>query len=188
MARYQAAQLAHDRMRRPRRRQRQPGDRRSDRRPAAEPDPLPDDHRLRRAQQAGHGGDPRRGARRGRGRGGAQGAWAGTRRRSTIPDDVLTAWRAAGKRGAVEHARVEASGSRRAARKDEFLARIDGQGRRRLAQALSRQAARRPEAGRDPQGVGNGAGGDQRRDPGDDRRLGRPHRLEQHQDQGPSSR
>jgi transketolase len=43
----------------------------------------------------------------------------------TVPDDVLTAWRAAGKRGAVEHAlwkeRLEASG-----RKDEFLARLNG--------------------------------------------------------------
>ena len=43
----------------------------------------------------------------------------------TVPDDVLTAWRAAGKRGAVEHAlwneRLEESG-----RKDEFLARLNG--------------------------------------------------------------
>jgi transketolase len=43
----------------------------------------------------------------------------------TVPDDVLTAWRAAGKRGAVEHAqwneRLEASG-----RKDELLARLNG--------------------------------------------------------------
>jgi transketolase len=43
----------------------------------------------------------------------------------TVPDDVLNAWRAAGKRGAVEHAlwtdRLEASG-----RKDEFLARMTG--------------------------------------------------------------
>jgi transketolase len=43
----------------------------------------------------------------------------------TVPDDVLTAWRAAGKRGAVEHAlwkeRLEASG-----RKGEFLARLNG--------------------------------------------------------------
>src|SRR4051794_4856402 len=43
----------------------------------------------------------------------------------TVPDDVLTAWRAAGKRGSVEHAswkeRLEESG-----RKDEFLARING--------------------------------------------------------------
>src|SRR5215218_417680 len=43
----------------------------------------------------------------------------------TVPDDVLTAWRAAGKRGAVEHAlwkdRLEESG-----RKDEFLHRLNG--------------------------------------------------------------
>jgi transketolase len=43
----------------------------------------------------------------------------------TVPDDVLTAWRAAGKRGAVDHAlwneRLEESG-----RKDEFLARLNG--------------------------------------------------------------
>jgi transketolase len=43
----------------------------------------------------------------------------------TVPDDVLTAWRSAGKRGAVDHAqwkdRLERSG-----RKDEFLARING--------------------------------------------------------------
>jgi transketolase len=43
----------------------------------------------------------------------------------TVPEDVLTAWRAVGKRGALEHAqwkeRVEASG-----RKDEFRARLNG--------------------------------------------------------------
>ena len=43
----------------------------------------------------------------------------------SVPEDVLTAWRAAGKRGAVEHAlwseRLEESG-----RKDEFLARLNG--------------------------------------------------------------
>jgi transketolase len=43
----------------------------------------------------------------------------------TVPDDVLTAWRAAGKRGAVAHAlwkeRLESSG-----RKEEFHARING--------------------------------------------------------------
>ena len=63
-----------------------------------------------------------------------------------------------------------------------------GQARRQLAQALPRRAARRSAQGRHPQGVGNGARGDQRGDPGDDRRLGRPHRLQQHQDQGASSR
>ena len=43
----------------------------------------------------------------------------------SVPDDVLNAWRAAGKRGAVDHAlwndRLEQSG-----RKDEFLARLNG--------------------------------------------------------------
>jgi transketolase len=43
----------------------------------------------------------------------------------SVPDDVLTAWRAAGKRGAIEHAlwneRIDASG-----RKDEFLHRLNG--------------------------------------------------------------
>jgi transketolase len=43
----------------------------------------------------------------------------------TVPDDVLTAWRGAGKRGAVEHAlwkdRLEQSG-----RKEEFVARLNG--------------------------------------------------------------
>jgi len=42
-----------------------------------------------------------------------------------VPDDALTAWRAAGKRGAIDHAlwkeRLEESG-----RKDEFLARLNG--------------------------------------------------------------
>ena len=43
----------------------------------------------------------------------------------TVPDDVLTAWRAAGKRGSIEHAqwtdRLD-----RSARKDELLARLNG--------------------------------------------------------------
>jgi len=43
----------------------------------------------------------------------------------SVPDDVLTAWRAAGKRGAIDHAlwneRLEESG-----RKDQFLARLNG--------------------------------------------------------------
>ena len=46
-------------------------------------------------------------------------------REFTVPDDVLTAWRAAGKRGAIDHAlwkdRLEQSG-----RKEEFAARLSG--------------------------------------------------------------
>ena len=55
------------------------------RRRTAEPHPVQDDHRLRRAQQAGHGSDPRRGARRRGSRGGAGRRSAGTRRRSKSP-------------------------------------------------------------------------------------------------------
>ena len=165
----------------------EPRDRGSARRSAAEPDPLQDDHRLRRPAQAGHGRDPRLGARQGRGRGGAQGARAGRRgvHRSRRRADRLARRRASA--ASIEHAlwkeRLEAS-----ERKDEFLARLNGKVSDAWLQALSRQAARRPEAGRDAQGVGNGARGDQRGDPGDDRRVGRPHRLEQYQDQGTSSR
>ena len=43
----------------------------------------------------------------------------------TVPDDVLTAWRAAGKRGAVEHALWKES-LESSDRKDEFLARLNG--------------------------------------------------------------
>jgi transketolase len=43
----------------------------------------------------------------------------------TVPDDVLTAWRAAGKRGSVDHAQWK-DRLDRSTRKDEFLARING--------------------------------------------------------------
>ncbi len=104
----------------------------------------------------------------------------------SVPEDVLTAWRSAGKRGSVEHAlwsdRLESSG-----RKDELLARAEREGEQRLAPPVPRQAAPRFEARRDPQSLGNGARGDQYRHPGDDRRLGRSHRLQQHQDQEPGA-
>ncbi len=62
--------LAHDRMRRAGFGQGFEGDRRSDGRHAAVADSLQDDHRLRRAQQAGHCRDPwRRAGRRRSGRG-----------------------------------------------------------------------------------------------------------------------
>src|SRR5689334_15953932 len=43
----------------------------------------------------------------------------------TVPEDVLTAWRAAGKRGAVEHA-LWSDRLERDARKDDFLRRLNG--------------------------------------------------------------
>ena len=115
VARHQAAEWHTLRMRRARCRQGRQGDRGGDRRPAAEPDPLQDDHRLWRAPQAGHGGDPRRGARRGRSRRGAQSSWAGTCRRSKFPTMCSTAWREVGASAARRpcasgRERLEASG------------------------------------------------------------------------------
>ena len=56
-----------------------------------------------------------------------------------------------------------------------------------LAQAACRGAARRSQARGHPQGVRNGAGGDQPGDPRDHRRIGRSDRVEQHQDQEPAA-
>ena len=163
VARHQAAQWHTVRMRRARCRRRQPRHRRSARRPAAEPDPLPDDHRLRRAQQAGHCGDPRLGARQGRSRGGAQASSGSRTRTFTVPDDVLDRLARRPASAARSSMRCGRSGWSRAAARTNSCARLSGKVSDAWLQALSRQAARRPEAGRDPQGVGNGAGGDQRR-------------------------
>ncbi|HET7604943.1 MAG TPA: transketolase [Sphingomicrobium sp.] len=43
----------------------------------------------------------------------------------TVPDDVLTAWRTAGKRGSIDHAQWK-DRLERSPRKDEFLARLNG--------------------------------------------------------------
>ena len=56
-------------------------------------------------------------------------------------------------------------------------------GFRRGDRRLQEEARRRQAEGRDPQIVRDGARGDQRRGARDHRRLGRPDRLEQHQDQ-----
>ena len=101
----------------------------------------------------------------------------------TIPDDVLAAWREFGKRGSEAR---EAWTSRLNAQRPEgrFPRSTRRQGRRALARALSRRIDRDQAQGRDPQGVGNGAGEDQPRGHRDHRRIGRPHRLQQYQDQG----
>ena len=86
--------------------------------------PLQDGHRLWRAEQARHGGDPWRRAGQGRGRGGAQGARART---GGIhgPDDVLAAWREVGqaRRAAAREWQRRLDASKR---KDQFLARMAG--------------------------------------------------------------
>ena len=94
------------------------------RRRAPVADPLQDDHRLWRAEQAGHGGDPwRRAGRRRSRRARKELGW--TDEPFVIPDDVAKGWREAGARGAKAraewHRRLDASG-----KSDEFLARIEG--------------------------------------------------------------
>ena len=81
-------------------------------------DRLPHDHRLGRAQQAGHRRHPRRRARRRRGRRGARGSWAGTCRRSRFPAEIARGLARGGRRGARGacangSARLAASAGRR---------------------------------------------------------------------------
>ena len=57
-------------------------------------------------------------------------------REFAVPDDVLTAWRAAGKRGAVDHAFVDRAAGRERAQ-DEYPARLNGKVERGLAHAIS---------------------------------------------------
>ena len=185
VARHAAARLAYRRVRRARRRQGRP--RRSTRRCADERPSL-----IRCKTIIGYGAPNKQGT-------------AATHGAALGKDEVEAARKELGlDAGRVHGARRRAHGlARRPASaaptaRAEWHRRLDAQRRRRTSS--SRRMAGKvddgwlkpyldellaePEAGRDPQGVGNGAGGDQRGDPGDDRRLGRPDRLEQHQDQG----
>ena len=92
-------------------------------------------------------------------------SWAGTIRRSRSPPTIVAAWRAAGARGAGAHARLARPARReRAARPSSAAAWPGALPRRLLARAdyLAGLIAE-PAEGRDPQGVGAGARGDQRR-------------------------
>ena len=93
-----------------------------------------------------------------------------------VPSDILDAWRLAGLNSARKRKDWEK-------RLDAADADIRAEFERRMRGRLPQEARRRQAQGRDPQIVGNGAGGHQRRRPRDDRRLGRPDRLQQHQDQ-----
>ena len=104
-----------------------------------------------------------------------------------VPADILAAWRAAGQASAGKRAdwqkRLAAADP---AIRAEFERRIAGTvagGFRRDHRRLQEEARRRQAEGRDPQILRDGAGGHQRRGARDDRRLGRPDRIEQHQDQ-----
>ena len=105
--------VAHPRMRRARCRRGRRAIEEAIADPRPTPDPLPDDHRLRRPNKQGTAATtarrlaPRKLRRRGRGSG-----W--TTRRSKFPTMCSPTWRTAGQRGAVERAnwieRLEASG------------------------------------------------------------------------------
>ena len=118
--------LAHGRMRRDGRQCRRPRDRRGDRRCAPVADPLQDDHRLWRAQQAGHRRDPWRGARAGRSRRRAQGTRLDV---AAVRDSRPTSPRAGARPGSAAAAE-RAEWHRRLAASDqraEFEARIKGE-------------------------------------------------------------
>ena len=103
-----------------------------------------------------------------------------------IPADCLAAWRAAGarSRGIREawEARLAANAKREAfsrANACEIPADFAG----RMATYKAGLVANKPECG-DPQVLGNGARSDQRRDSDRARRLGGPHRVQSHADEG----
>jgi hypothetical protein len=99
-------------------------------------------------------------------------------------DDVLTAWREGGQARRGRHARMAprtARGERQAS--DEFLARMAARSAT-PGSALSRQAARRPRRKVATRKASEMALEAINAAMPDDRRLGRPHRIEQHQDQG----
>ena len=138
--------------------------------------------------QAGHRRDPRRRARRRRGRRGAQGARLGL---SAVRDSRrrrrgLARGRAA--RRARRACRMARAGSTPATRSDEFIAPDGGQGRpkARLDAYLDGLIA-------NPQKVATRKASELALEAinacaaRDDRRLGRPDRLEQHQNQGPEA-
>ena len=116
LARYQAGKWHTVRMRRPQRRRRRPGDRGSACRPAAEPrsaarrsSALARPTSKAPPQPTARRSDMTRSKRRVR-------SLVLRTRDFFVPDDVLTAWRAVGKRGGVEHAlwkdRLEGAGAR----------------------------------------------------------------------------
>ncbi len=105
-----------------------------------------------------------------------------------VPADILGAWRAGRAALGRRARRVAEAASRpprpaRARRVRAAHERSPARGLRRRHRRLQAEAGRRQAEGRDPQVLGDGARGDQRRGARDDRRLGRPDRLQQHQDQ-----
>jgi transketolase len=136
---------------------RAPRARRGARRSAAVADRLPHDHRLRRAEQAGHRRHARRRARRGRGGGGApELGW------TSAPFEIPGGDRfglARGRPALRGHACRMAAPPRRKLRARRVRAADGGAAARRLdLRRLSRLARRQPAEDRHPQGLGAGAG------------------------------
>ncbi len=108
-----------------------------------------------------------------------------------IPTAIREAWRAAGARGKPAAAGLEGAPRRQ---RSAASRRVRAPPARRTVRALSRRGARAEgkaqrcaEGDRDPRGVRAGAGIADRGAAGNDRRLGRPHRLQQHPRQGDES-
>ena len=103
-----------------------------------------------------------------------------------IPDDIAKAWRKAGRRGRGARRRwqgaAEGSDASRRLRAGDRAATCPTTPSRRSTRTSPRSP---PSAGRgDARPLRRGAGGADPGHPGDDRRLGRPHRLQQHHRQG----
>ena len=148
-------------------------------------DRLPHRDRLRRAEQAGHGEDPRRAARRRRDRRGARRRSAGRTPPFEVPDAVRAAWRAvaaprprrrrrAWERAAAPPRRGAPSSRPRspASSPDAVFAA--------LADVPARASRRRRPTVATRKASELALAADQRRDRPDGRRLGRPDRLEPH--------
>ena len=104
-----------------------------------------------------------------------------------VPEEVMSAWRKAGTASAGKRAEWQKRlGAADPKVRAEFERRISGElpagFDAAIAEYKKKLAAEQAE-GCHAQVVRDGAGGDQRRRAGDDRRLGRPYRLQQHQDQ-----
>ena len=105
-----------------------------------------------------------------------------------VPDEILDAWRAVGRRGALRRTSLaRAPGTRPAAKRAEFERRIAGELPASFSEtidALQAQARRGRAGDRHPQSGRGGAQGHRARCARARRRLGRSDALEQHQGRG----
>ena len=113
--------------------------------------------------------------------------WAGPAPPFEIPDDVAKAWRKAGRRGRGAATALGGPAEGAASTAPRSSGRCAATCRTSAFAALDAHIAKargRAAGGGHPRPLRRGAGGADPGDPGDDRRLGRPHRLQQHHRQG----